>query len=163
MWELNHKEGWAPKNWYFWIGVLEKTRESLGQQGDQTVNPKGNQSWIFIGRTETEAPILWLSDVKTQVSGKDPDAGKDWGQEEKGTTEDETVGWHHWFSGSEFEQTLEIVKGGQPGVLQFVGSKRVGHDSTTEKWKWESLSRVPLCNPMDYTVLEFSRPEDWSG
>ena len=107
MWELDHKEGWTPKNWYFWTVVLEKTLENpLDCKGIKPVNPKGNQFWIFIRRTvaEAEAPILWLPDVKNWLVGKDPDAGKDWGQEEKGTTEDEMVGWHQWFNRHEFEQ-----------------------------------------------------------
>ena len=91
MWELDHKEGWAPKNLSFQTVVLEKTLESpLDYKEIKPVNPKGNQPWIFIGRTDTEAevPIHWPPDVKSQLSGKDPDAGKDWGQEEKGVTED---------------------------------------------------------------------------
>ena len=98
MWELDHKEGWALKNWCFWTVVLEKTLESLSDYKDiKPVNPKGNQSWIFIGRTdaEAEAPILWPPDAKNWLTGKDPDAGKDWRQEEKLTTESEMVGWHH--------------------------------------------------------------------
>ena len=109
MWELDYKESWVPKNRYFWIVVLEKTRESpLDCKEIQPIHPKGNQSWILIGRTDTEAetPILWPPDVKNCLIWKEPDAGKDWGQEEKETTEDEIVGWHHWFSGHEFEQTL---------------------------------------------------------
>ena len=107
MWELDHKEGWATKNWCFWTVVLEKTLESpLECQEIKPVHPKGNQSWIFIGRTyaEAEAPILWPPDTKSHLIGKDPDAGKDWGQEEKVTTEDEMVGWHHLLNGYEFEQ-----------------------------------------------------------
>ena len=94
MWELYHKEGWALKNWYFWIVVLEKIFESpLDCKEIKLVNPKGNPSWIFIGRTdaEAEAPILWPPDVKSQLTGKDPDAGKDWRQEEKGGAENEMV------------------------------------------------------------------------
>ena len=85
MWKLDCKEDWVPKNWFFWTVVLEKTWELLGQQGDQTSQYKDNQPWIFIGRTDAEAkaPILWLPDAKNQYTGKDPDAGKDWGQEEK--------------------------------------------------------------------------------
>ena len=92
----------------FELGVGEGTWESLGQQGDPTVNPKGNQSWIFIGRTDVEAetPILWLPNVKNWLIWKDPNAGKDWRQEEKGMTEDEMVGWHHRLDGHEFEQAL---------------------------------------------------------
>ena len=109
MWELDHKEGWAPKNWCFQTVVLEKTLKSpLDSKKIKTVNPKGNQPWIFIGKTdaEAEAPILWPLDAKSQLIGKDPDAGKDWGQEEKGVTEDEMVGWHHQLNGHEFEQIL---------------------------------------------------------
>ena len=119
MWELDHKEGWAWKNWHFWTVVLEKTLESpLDCKEIKPVHPKGNQSTIFIGRTdaETEAPILWPPDVKSQLIGKDPDAGKDWGQEEKGTTEDEMVAWHHQLNGHEFEQVLGDGEG-QGGLL----------------------------------------------
>ena len=108
MWELDHKEGWAPKNWCFQTVVLEKTLESsLDRKEIKPVNPKGNQPWIFIGRTDTEveAPILWPPDVKSQLIGKNPDAGKEWGQEEKGGWQDEMVGWHHWLNGHDFEQT----------------------------------------------------------
>ena len=106
MWELVYKECWGPKNSCFWIVVLLKTLESPLDSKMKPVNPKGNQLWIFIGRTDTEAeaPILWPFDVKSQLTGKDPDAGKDWRKEEKGTTEDKKVGWHHWFNGHEFEQ-----------------------------------------------------------
>jgi len=104
--ELDHKESWAPKNWCFWTVVLGKTLESpLDCTEIQPVNPKGNQSWIFIGRIDAEAetPILWLPDAKNWLTGKDPDGGKDWRWDEKGTIEDETVGWHHWCDGHEFE------------------------------------------------------------
>ena len=107
MLELDHKEGWVPKNWCFWTVVLEKTLESpLDCKEIQPVHPK-DQSWVFIGRTDAEAetPVLWPLDVKSQLIGKYPDAGKDWRQEDKGTTEDEMVGWHHWLNGHEFEQT----------------------------------------------------------
>ena len=109
MWELDHKEGWALKHWSFWTVVSEKTLESpLDCKEIQPVNPKGNQSWIFIGRTdaEAEAPVLLPLDAKSQLIRKDPDAGKDWRQEEKGMTEDELVGWHHWLNEHEFEQAL---------------------------------------------------------
>ena len=114
MWELDHKEGWAPKNWCFWIMVLERTLESpLDSKKIKLVNPEENQSWIFIGRTaaEAEASILWPPDVKSQLTGKDPNTGKDSGLEEKGTTEDEMVGWHHRLNGHKFEQTLEDGEG----------------------------------------------------
>ena len=109
MWELDHKEHWAPKNWCLWTVMLEKSLESpLDSKEIKAVNPKGNQPWIFIGRTgaEAEAPIFWPPDGKSRLTGKYPDAGKDWGQEEKRMTEDKMVGWHHWLNGHEFEQTL---------------------------------------------------------
>ena len=112
--ELDHKEGWAPKNWCFWTVVLEKTLESpLDCKEIKPVNPKGDQSWVFIGRTEAEAetPILWPPDAKNWLIGKDPDAGRDWGQEEKGTTEGEMAGCHHWLYGHEFEHSGRIVRG----------------------------------------------------
>ena len=106
MWELGHKESSAPKNWCFWIVVLEKTLESLLDSKEiKLVNPKGNQSWMFIERTEAkaEAPVLWPPDVKNWLIGKDPDAGKDWRRQEKGMTENEMDGWYHWLNGHEFE------------------------------------------------------------
>ena len=106
MWELDYKESSVPKNWFFWTVVLEKTLESpLDCKKIQPVNPKGNQSWIYIGKTDAEAEtlILWPPDVKSWLIGKDPDAQQDWKQEEKGMTEDEVVGWHHQFNGREFE------------------------------------------------------------
>ena len=114
MWELDYKESWALKNWRFWTMVLEKTLESpLDCKEIKPFHPKGNQSWIFIGRTDAEAerPILWPTDAKNWLIGKDPDAGKDWRQEEKGVKEDEMVGWHHWLSGHEFEQALRVYDG----------------------------------------------------
>ena len=108
MWQLDHKEGRILKNWCFWTVVLEKTLESLlNSKGIKPVTPQGNQSLIFIGRTDAEAkaPILWLPDSKNWLIGKDPDAGKDWRQKEKGAPEDETVGWHHWLNGHESERT----------------------------------------------------------
>ena len=108
MWELDCKESWTPKNWCFWTVVLEKTLENhLDSEGIKPINPKGNQPWIFIGRTdaEAEAPILWPPDTKSWLTGKDPDAGINWGQEEQVMTEDEMVGWHHWLNGYEFEHT----------------------------------------------------------
>ena len=111
MWEMDHEEDWAPKNWCFQTVVLEKTLENpLDSKEIKSVNPKGNQPSIFIGRTDAEVPILWPSDAKRWLIGKDSDAGKDWGQEEKGVTEDEMVRWHHWLNGHEFEQLQEIVK-----------------------------------------------------
>ena len=105
MWELDHKKSWAPENWCFWTVVLGKTLESPLDSKIQPVNPKGNQSWIFIVRTDAEAetPILWPPYAKNWLIGKDPDAGKNWRQEEKVMTEDEMVRWHHWLNGHESE------------------------------------------------------------
>ena len=121
---------WVPKNW--WLqNVLEKTLENpLDCLEIKPVSSKENQSWFFIGRTDTEAeaPVLWPLDEKNQLIWKDPDAGKDWGQEEEGTTEDEMIGWHHGLNGHEFEQTLRDGETGKPDVLQSMGSQRVGHN-----------------------------------
>ena len=137
MWELDRKEGWAPRNWYFWTLVLLKTLESpLDFKEIQLVHPKGNKSWIFIGRTdaEAEAPILWPPDAKNWLIWKDSDAGKDWRQKEKGTTVDE-MGWMAsltqwtwvWASSERWWRT------GKPGVLQSMEARRVRHDWAT-KW-----------------------------
>ena len=96
MWELDYKESWASKNWCFWTVVLEKTESLLDCKEIKPVHPKGNQSWIFIRRTDAEAPILWPPNAKNWLIRKDPDAGKDWRQEEKWMTEDEMIGWHQW-------------------------------------------------------------------
>ena len=126
----------APKNWCFWTVVLEKTLESpLDCKEVQPVHPKGDQSWVFIGRTDAEAetPILWPPHVKSWLSGKDPDAGRDWGQEEKGTTEDEIAGWHHRL-GHEFEWTLGVGDG-QEG-LACCGSWGCKESDTAEWLNW---------------------------
>ena len=112
MWELDCEESWAPKNWCFWTVVLEKTLESpLDCKEIQPVHPKGDQSWIFIGRTDAEAetPILWPHDVKNWLIWKDPDAGKDCRREEKGMTEDEMVGWHNRLNGHEFDYLWKLA------------------------------------------------------
>ena len=114
MWELDYKESWVPKNGCFWTVVLKKTLETpLDCREILPVNPKGNQPWIFIGRTDAEAeiPILWPPDERSWLIEKDPNAGKDWRWEEKGTTEDERVGWHHWLDGHEFEQAPGVGDG----------------------------------------------------
>ena len=114
MWELDCKESWVPKNWCFRTEVLEKTLESpLDCKVIKPVNPKGNQSWIFIGKTDAkdETPILWPPDANNWLIWKDPDAGKDWRQEEKGMTEVEMAGWHHWLDGHEFEQAPGVGDG----------------------------------------------------
>ena len=113
-WELDSKESWAQKNWCFWTVVLEKTLESpLDCKEVQPVHPKGAQPWVFIGRTDNEAetPILWPHDGKSWLIRRDSDAGKDWRQEEKGTTENEMVGWHYWLDGHEFEQVPGVGDG----------------------------------------------------
>ena len=137
MWELYHKEGWALKNWCLCTVVLEKTLESpLDCKEIKPVHPKGDQSWIFIGRTDAEAetPVLWPPDVKNWLVGKDPDAGKDWGREEMGADR----GWDGLMASST-EWTWVWAKSGRwwrtgkPGVLQSVGSQRVRHDLATEQ------------------------------
>ena len=142
IWELYYKASWALKNWCFWTMVLEKTLESpLDWKEIQQVHPKGDQSWVFVGRTDVEAetPILWPPDVKSWLIWKDPDAGKNWGQEEKGTTEDEMVGWHHQLNGHEFwVGSRSWWWTWRPGMLQFLGSQRVRHDWATEL-NWTEL------------------------
>ena len=132
--ELAHKESWAPKNWCFWTVVLEKTLESpLDCKESQPVCPKGNQSWIFVERTDAEAPILWSPDMKSWLTGKDPDARKNWGQKYR-ATEDEVVGWHHRFSGHESEQTLGDNEGqGSLACRKFMGLQGVRHNLATEQ------------------------------
>ena len=147
MWGLSHKEGWVLKNWCFWTMVLEKTPESpLDCKEIQPVHPKRDQSWVFIGRTdiEVETPILWPPDVKNWPVWKDPDAGKDWRWEEKETTEDEMVGWHHWLNGHDFEQALGVGdgQGSLACFIQSMGLQRVGHDWATEL-KWTELNWEP--------------------
>ena len=146
MWELDHKEGWALKNWCFWPVALEKILESpLDNKEIQPASPKGNQSWIFIGRTNAEAPILWPPDSKSQLTGKDPDAGKDWGQEEKGGTEDELVGWHHWLNGHEFEQTPG--DGGGQGSLACCSPWVTKSQTCLSDWtivQWRNLANSTL-------------------
>ena len=129
MWELDYKESWAQKNWRFWTVELEKTLESpLDCKEIQSVHPKWDQSQVFIGRTDVEAetPIFWPSHVKSWLIWKDPDAGKDWRQEEKGTTEDEMVGWHHWFNGHAIGQ----IPGDGEGQVSLV---------CCSPWDWEEL------------------------
>ena len=142
MWELDHKEDWVPKNWWFCTVVLEKTLESpFDCKEIQPVHPKGNQFWIFIRRTnvEAETPALWPPDAKNWLIGKDPDAGKDWRQEEKGMTEGEMVGWHHQLDGHEFEQALRVGDG--QGNLACC-SPWVAELGTTEQLNWTEYSCV---------------------
>ena len=139
IWKLDHKEGWGAKNWCLQIVVLEKTLTSpLDSKEIQPVNPKGNQPWIFIGRTEAETTIHWPPDAKNWLTGKDLDAGKDWRWEGKGTTEDGMVGWHHWLDGHGFERTPGVGDGQGGLVCCSPWGRRVRHDWATElNWKSE--------------------------
>ena len=140
--ELAYKEDWAPKNWCFWTVVLKKTLESpLDCKEIQLVHPKGNQSWIFIGRTDAEAevPILWPSDAKSWLLRKDLDAGKEGRQEEKGMAEDKMVGWHHWLNGHEFEQAPGDGEG--PGSL-----------ACRSPWDCKELDTIELLNNNKRTI-----------
>ena len=140
MWELDYKESWAPKNWCFWTVVWEKTLESpLDCKDTQPVHPKGHQSWVFTGRTDAEAetPVLWPPDVKNLLTGKYPDAGKDWRQEVKGMTEDEMVGWHHRLDGHGFGSTLGVGDG--QGGLVCCGSWGHKQSGTTKRQNWTEL------------------------
>ena len=145
MCELDYKESWVPKNWCFWTVVLEKTLESpLDCKEIKPVNPEGNQSWIFIGRTDAEAkaPIIWPPDAKNWLTGKDPDTGENWRQKKEGMTEDEMVGWHHWLDGHEFEQALGVGDG--QGSL--VCYSPWGHKEldTTEQLNWTDSTSMEL-------------------
>ena len=147
MWELDCEESWAPKNWCFWSVVLEKTLERpLDCKEIQPVHSKGNQSWVFIGRTDAKAetPILWPPPAKSWLIGKDSDAGRDWGQEEKGMTEDEMAGWHHRLSGHEFEWTPGVGDG--QGVLACCNSWGRKESDTTERLNWTEVSEASAEN-----------------
>ena len=158
--ELDYKESWAPKNWCSWTVVLEMTLENpLDCKEIKPFNSKGNQSWIFLGRTDAEAetPILWPPDANNWLTGKDPDAGKDWRQEEKGTTEDEMVGWHHWLNGHEFEKAPGVGDGQGSLVCRSPRGHRVGHNWVTElNWYLFYIpfySVYSLRNHIDYIPL----------
>ena len=147
MWELDHTEGWALKNWCFQIVVLEKTLESpLDCREIKPVNPKGNQPWMYTGRSDAhaEAPILWPPDAKSCLTVKDPDVGKDWRREEKGMTEDKMVGWHHQLNGHVRVSSWSWWWTGKPGVLQSMGLQTVRHDWVTELNKTED-SLIGFC------------------
>ena len=136
MWQLDHKEGWAPKNWCFWIVLLEDTLEiPLDIKDIKPVNPKGNQPWIFIRKTdaEAEASVLCPPDAKSLIIGKARDAGKDWGQEAKEMTEDEMVGWYHRLNGPESEQTPGDSKDRDAWCAAVHGSQWVEQDLATEQ------------------------------
>ena len=137
MWELDYKESWAPKNWCFWTVVLEKNLQSpLDGKAIQPVNPKGNQSWILTWRTDAEAetPILWPPDEKSWLIWKDPDAGQDWRQEEKGKIKDEMVGWHHWLDGKLWASPGSWSDG--QGSLACYSPRGHKESDTTEQLNW---------------------------
>ena len=141
MWELDCEEGWALKNWRFWTVLLKKTLESpLDCKEIQPVHSKGHQPWVFIGRTgaKAETPILWPPNVKSWLIGKDSDAGRDWGQEEKGTSENDMAGWHHWLNGRESEWTPGV--GDEQGGLACCDSWGRKESDTTEQLKWTELN-----------------------
>ena len=141
MWELDCDESWVPKNWYFWTVVLEKTLESpLHCQEIQSVHSKGDQPWVFFGRNDAKAEtlVLWPPHVKSWLIGKDPDAGRDWGQEEKGTTEDEMAGWHHWLDGRNSEWTPGVGDG--QGGLACCDSWGRKESDTIERLNWTELN-----------------------
>ena len=147
MWELDCEESWVLKNWCFWTVVLDKTLESpLDFKKIQPVKTKGNQSWIFIGRTDAkaEAPILWPSDAKNWLLRKDPGVGKDWRHDKKGTTEDEIAGWYHWFNGHEFEQALGVGDG--QGGLACCSPRGHKELDTTEWLNWNDFAHERIVN-----------------
>ena len=147
MWEMEHKQSWAPKNWCFWTVVLEKTLENLLDCKEiQPVHRKRDQSWIFIGRADAEALVLWPPDAKKWLTGKDPDAGQDWRQEEKGTT-NEMVGWHHRLDGPEFEEAPGV--GDRQGSLACCSPWGRKELDTTEWLNWTEPydKRAGSCNP----------------
>ena len=155
MWELDCEESWVLRNWCFWTVALEKTLESpLDCKVIQSVHSKGDQPWVFLGRTDAKAEtlILWPPHSKSWLIGKDSDAGRDWGQDDKGTTEDEMAGWHHWLEGREPEWTLGVGDGqGGLACCWFMGLQRVGHISATELNWWQFYFQVfkksPHCSP----------------
>ena len=151
MWELDHKERSTPKNWCFWTVELEKTLESpLDCKEIQPVHPEGDQSWVFFGRTDVEAetPIFWPLNAKNWLIWKDPDAGKDWGQEEKGMTEDEMVGWHHWLDGHGFGWTLGVGDG--QGGLACCGSWGCKESEATD---WLNWTEGVQCDDLTYIYV----------
>ena len=176
MWELDYKESWAAKNWCFWTVLLKTTLESpLDSKEIQPVHPKGNQSWIFIGRidAEAEAPILWPPDSKSWLIWKDPDAGKDRRQEEKGTIEDKVVGWHHQFNGHEFEQSLGDSEGQRRLVCCSPWGCRGSDDWATEQQQQHYIPVIiclttgssyllPLSSNIPSPIPFLGSPQIWS-
>ena len=157
MWELDYKESWVPKNWCFWTVVLEKTLVSpLDSKEIQPVHAKGDQFWMFIGRTDVEAetPILWLPDEKSWLIGKDPYAGKDWKWEMKGTTEDEMAGSPTWWTWVWVDSGC-WWRTGRPGMLRFMGSQRVEYDWATEL-NWYHFCGFACAEPALHTRSKYS-------
>ena len=138
MWELDCEEGWAPKNWWFWTVVLEKTIESpLDCKEIQPVHPEGDQPWDIFGRNDAKAKLQYFGNLMRRLIGKDSDAGRDWGKEEKGTTEGEMAGWHHWFNGRESQWTPGVGDG--QGGLAYCDSWCRIESNTTEQLNWSDL------------------------
>ena len=170
MWELDCEEGRAPKNWCFWTVVLEKTLESpLDCKEIQPVHSEGDQPWDFFGGNDAKAetPVLWPSHVKSWLIGKDSDAGWDWGQEEKGTTEDEMAGWHHWLNGRESDWTLGVGAG--QGGLTCCDSWGRKESDTTERLNWTELHyftmvtlTLPWCKTLFLLCLRYPLPH-WTS
>ena len=151
MWELDCEEGWTLKNWCFWTVVLEKTLESpLDCKDIQPVHPEGDQPWDFFGRNDAKAetPVLWPPHEKSWLVGKDSDATRDWGQEEKGTTEDEMAGWHHWLDECESEWTLGVGDG--QGGLACCDSWGGKESDMTERLNWTELN----CSVVSYKSVD---------
>ena len=149
--ELDHKESWVPKNWCSWTVVLEKTLETpLDCKEIQPVHSKGDQPWVFFGRNDAKAETLWPPHVKSWLIGKDSDAGRDWGQEEKGTTEDEMAGWHHWLNGRESGWSPGVGDG--PGGLAFCNSWGCKELDTTERLIWSDLALRGRFRPFSIPV-----------
>ena len=174
MWGLYCEESWAPKNWCFWTVVSEKTLESpLDCKEVQPVHSEGDQAWVFFGRTDAKAetPVLWPPHAKSWLIGKDSDAGRDWQQEEKGMTEDEMAGWHHWLDGRESEWTLEVGDG-QGGLVCWDSRGHKDLDTTEQlNWtEWYFISRIKLCafyefflyfDSVQFRSVAQSRPTLW--
>ena len=162
MWELDYKESWALKNWHFWTVVLEKTLESpLDFKEIQPVHSKGDQSWVFFGRNDVKAEtlVLWPPYAKSWLIGKDPDAGKDWGEEEKGMTEDEMVVWHSQLNVHEFGWTLGVDDG--QGGLACCSAWGHKESDTTEWMNWNELSQSHGFSSSHVCMWELDHKENW--
>ena len=161
MWELDCEESWAPKNWCFWTVVLEKTLENpLGYKEIEPIHSKGDQSWVIFGRNDAKAetPVLWPPHAKSWLIGKDSDARRDWGQEEKGMTEDEMAGWHHCLNGHEFEWTLGVGDG--QGGLVCCDSWGHKESNKTERLNWTELELRIKWFAKDHTAI-LNRVRPW--